>query len=174
MSCSIRRIRGIKDSDGIDIGISFYYFSGGYCTISHGFIKSGPMIWLTICEEYHYPLDVLTVGVCGFISLTLVHQRLCMRHSIISRCCTCRLKRIYLAFKLCFICIGIGLISADDLGVIVIRRPAKPTCAIHVIADHISRIPRELYQRDPATFVRIRQSIVLVCCRINKAVDCRL
>ena len=137
-----------------------------YCIIRHITIKSGIMIWFTICEEYHYPLDVLTVGVCGFISLTLVHQRLCMRHSIISRCCTCRLKRIYLAFMLCFICSGIGFISADDLSVIV----CVAAVFVGMITHYIRFVPREFHQRDPALFVRIRQSIVFVCCRVNKAV----
>ena len=160
----------IKDSNGVDIGIRFYSCSGLYCRISHGFIKSGSMIWLTICEEYHYPLDVLTVGVCGFISLTLVHQRLCMLHPIISRCSSCRIKCSYLVFKCFFICTGIGFIFTDDLSVIVYIA----SVFVSIISDRIFLFPRELHQRDPALFVRIRPFIIFRCCRINKAVDCSL
>ena len=150
--------------------ISFDTLCSVYCIIRHFTIKSGIMIWFTICEEYHYPLDVLTVAAFGFISLTLLHQCLCMLHGKICRCSTCRRKRIYLAFKFIFICTSTGFIFTDDLGVVVYIA----VVSVSIIADLISRITCELHQRDPALFVHIRQSTVFCCCRINKAVDCIL
>ena len=63
ISCNIRRIRGTKDSNGVDVSFGFYPFSGHYCFVSYISIKSTIIIWLTISKEDHDTLCIFPLSI---------------------------------------------------------------------------------------------------------------